>query len=356
MGRDDRVRACLHVLLLAAAALTAPEPAVAGVYKWVGADGTVTYSDRPQPVPAEPPAIETPAAPATPTSPSTPGVPPAATGSAPAPRPDPVPRPGAPAAATADEVLELSGVKPQLAAAPVKLAPEFRPRRGRLNAEDATALEQILARHFDSARLYAQVRTEFRKRADARKLGEVAEWLRSPLGQKITELEVTAGLEKDAAHRMLAYAPGGRGGPPATRVALIERIDWVAGVTDGSLESMLAVARAMALAVNRALPPDERQTSAQIERQIQQLRGQARAKLAQATVMFMLYQYRSLGEDELQQYADFLASDAGRWYSATMSKAMNRTVALAAQRAAGDVIRAIPPQRWSSGAAASPQH
>jgi len=103
-------------------------------------------------------------------------------------------------------------------------------------------------------------------------------------------------------------------------------------------------------------PPDERQTSAHIERQIQELRGQSRARLAQSTVAFMLYEYRSLDDDELQQYADFLGSDAGRWYTATMSKAMNRTVAVAAQRAASDVIRAIPPPRWSGGAAASPRY
>jgi hypothetical protein len=319
-------------------------PAAAGVYKWVAADGSVTYSDKPQPVPAEP------------APPSAPPPPPPAAAEPPAvtqPAPAPAPRAGA---ATADEVLELSGVKPQLASTPAKLAAEFKPRRGRLNAEDATALEQILARHFAAERLYTQIRGEFRKRADGKKLADVAEWLRSPLGQKITALEVAAGLEADAAQRMIAFAPGGRGGPPPSRVALMERIDWVAGVTDGALESLLAVARAMAMAVNRALPPDERQTSAQIERQIQQLRGQARAKLAQSTIMFMLYQYRSLDEDELQQYADFLAGDSGRWYSATMSKAMNRTVAIAAQRAATDVIRAIPPQRWSSGAAASPRH
>ena len=343
MAHDRPLLGSLGLLLAAVVVLTAAGSAAAELYKWVGADGTVTYSDRPQPPAAE----------------SAPAPPPPATDAAPAPKPAPAGPPRLPAStgpATADEVLELSGVKPQLAATPAKLAAEFKPRRGRLNAEDAAALEEILARHFAAERLYAQIRSEFRKRADGRKLGEVAAWLRSPLGQKITELEVAAGLERDAAQRMLAFAPGGRGGPPAARVALIERIDWVAGVTDGALESMLAVARAMALAVNRARPPDERQTTAQVERQIQQLRGLARAKLAQATVMFMLYQYRALEDDELQQYADFLASDAGRWYSATMSKAMNRTVAVAAQRAATDVIRAIPPQRWSGGAAASPQH
>jgi hypothetical protein len=187
-------------------------------------------------------------------------------------------------------------------------------------------------------------------------LPEVALWMRSLLGQKIIALEVAAGVETDAAQRMIAFAPGGRGGPSPARVALMERIDWTAGVTDGALESTLAVARAMAMAINRALPPDERQTTAQIERQIQQLRGQSRAKLAQATITYMLYQYRSLEDDELQQYADFLAGDAGRWYTATMSKAMNRTVASAAQRAAAEVIRTIPPPRWSGGAAASPRH
>lgn len=306
--------------------------AAAQTYKTTAADGTVIYSDRPLPVVPETPA---------------------STGT-----PVPSVRQPAPATSgtTADDVLELSGVRPQLAAAPAKMVGEFKPRNARLNAEDTAALAHILARHFDADRLYGQVRGEFKRRADARKLVEVGEWLRSPLGQKITALEVAAGLETDAAQRMLAFAPGGRGGPPAARIALVERIDWTAGITDGSLESSLAVARAMAMAINRALPPDERQTSAHIERQIQQLRGQSRAKLAQTTVAFMLYQYRSLEDDELQQYADFLAGDAGRWYTATISKAMNRTVAAAAQRAASEVIRAIPPPRWSGGAAASPRH
>jgi hypothetical protein len=320
--------------LVLATAFAQPATAeAAGLYKATAADGTVTYSDRPQPVSPDAPA---PAAP----------VPPATQRTA-------APKTGATAA---DDVLELSGVRPQLATAPARLANEFKPRGARLNAEDTAALEQILARHFDADRLYAQVRAEFTRRADTRKLADVAEWLRSPLGQKITALEVAATLETDAARRASAFTPGGRGGPSPVRVALVERIDWTAGITDGSLESMLAVARAMALAMNRARPPDERQTSAQIERQIQELRGQTRARLAQSTVALMLYEYRSLDDDELQQYADFLGSDAGRWYTSTMSKAMNRTVAVAAQRTATDVIRAIPPPRWSGGAAASPRH
>lgn len=324
----------VSVLCFVIALLSACPTDAAGLYKTTAGDGTVIYSDRPQP-----PAPDTPA---------------------PEPVRPPVPSGREPAAktggASADEVLELAGLRPQLAATPAKMAGEFKPRGGRLNAEDAAAVEQILARHFDADRLYSQVRADFKRRADARKLIDVAEWLRSPLGQKITALEVAAGLETDAAQRTIAFAPGGRGGPPPARVALVERIDWTAGITDGSLESMLAVARAMAMAINRALAPDERQTTAQIERQMQQLRSQARARLAQSTIAFMLYQYRSLQDDELQQYADFLASDAGRWYSATMSKAMNRTVAVAAQRAASEVIRAIPPPRWSGGAAASPRH
>lgn len=341
MRQDCTLLGYLGLALLTVALASIPDAAAAGVYKWIGPDGAVTYSDKPQPAAPEP------------TAPSQPAAPPAAAEREPAAKPAPAVKAGA---ATADEVLELSGVKPQLVTAPAKLAGEFKPRRGRLNAEDTASVEQIVARHFDAERLYTQIRTEFRRRADAKKLADVAEWLRSPLGRKITALEVAAGLESDAAQRMIAFAPGGRGGPPAARVALMERMDWAAGVTDGSLESMLASARAMAMAVNRALPPDERQTSVQIERQVQQLRAQARAKLAQSTTMFMLYQYRSLDDDELQQYADFLASDAGRWYSATMSKAMNRTVATAAQRTAADVIRAVPPQRWSGSATASPQH
>ena len=344
--------ASLVVLTLALAA--APASDAAEVYKTTQADGTVTYSDTPQP-PAE---ANPPAQRKAPAQEKAPARPPAAPTATPAPRPavptrEVTPRPPA---VTADEVLELAGLQAQLAATPARMAGEFKPRGVRLNAEDAAALEQILARHFAAERLYTQIRGEFSRRADARKLADVAEWLRSPLGAKIAALEAAAAVEADASQRMLAFAPGGRGGPAAARVAIVERLDWTAGITDGALESTLAVSRAMAMAINRALPPDERQTTAQIERHIQELRGQSRAKLAQTTVAFMLYEYRSLEDDELQQYSDFLASDAGRWYSATISKAMNRTVAAAAQRAASDVIRAIPPPRWSGSATASPRH
>jgi predicted flap endonuclease-1-like 5' DNA nuclease len=356
------------ILLLSIALLAAPATAAAGVYRWVGADGAVTYSDRPQPVSADPPAAAAPAASATapaPASPATAGPP--ASGTRPAapvgaimpaparPQPPAVREPAATTTSTsADEVLELSGVKPQLALVPMKMAGEFRPRQGQLTPQDAAALEQILARNFDPDRLYTALRADFRRRGDARKLNEVGEWLRSPLGRKITALEVAAGLEADAGQRMVTFAPGGKNGPPPARVAMMERIDWIAGVTDSALDSILVVARAMAGAVNTALPPDQRQPTAQIERQIQHVRGQARAKVAQGTLMFMLYQYRSLEDDELQQYADFLATDAGRWYSATMSKATIRMLSAVAHRTATDVIRAIPAQRWRGAAASVP--
>jgi Domain of unknown function (DUF4124) len=328
------LRGSVSLLLVAGAVVSTPAPVGATVYRWIGPDGAVTYSDRPQPVANDPPP-----APSEPTRKPPTG--------------ERDPAKGGPTAA--DELLELSGVKPQLATAALKLGSEFKPRRSQLNPDDAAAFDQIMARNFAADKLYTTLRGEFRRRAEAKKVAEVIAWLSSPLGRKITELEVTAGLEPDAGRRATAFGAG-RGGPPPARVALMERIDWVAGVTDGSLESILAVARAMSMALNAALPPDHRQTTDQMERQIQQLRARSRAQLAQSTIMFMLYEYRSLEDQELEQYAEFLATDAGRWYSATMSKALIRTVALTAQRTAKEMIRAIPPQRWSSGAAASPQH
>lgn len=335
MGQDRTLRASVSLLLFTAALVSTPAPLAATVYRWVGPDGAVTYSDRPQPVANDPTPPPSEPARKPPTSERD-----AAAKSGPT---------------TADELLELSGVKPQLATAALKLGSEFKPRRSQLSTDDVAAFDQIMARNFAAEKLYTTLRGEFRRRADAKKMAEVIEWLGSPLGRKITELEVTAGLEPDAGRGATAFAAG-RGGPPPARVALMERIDWVAGVTDGSLESILAVARAMAMALNSALPADQRQTTEQLERQIQQLRARSRAQLAQSTIMFMLYEYRSLEDQELEQYAEFLATDAGRWYSATMSKALIRTVAITAQRTAKEMIRAIPPQRWSSGAAASPQH
>src|SRR5688500_732669 len=127
----------IHCVALFVAAIALAQPRLghaAGLYSTTGPDGTATHSDRPPSA-----APETPA-PARPPVPSREPTPKSAAATA--------------GAATADEVLELAGVRPQLAATPARMAGEFRPRRGRLNAEDTAALEQILARHFDADRLY----------------------------------------------------------------------------------------------------------------------------------------------------------------------------------------------------------
>jgi hypothetical protein len=124
MTHNSLIPSVLVLGLVFATALSHPLPSeAAGLYKVTAPDGTVTYSDRPQPV-APGAAAPAPARP-------------------PVPNREPTPKTGG---ATADEVLDLSSVRPQLAATPARVAGEFKPRGARLNAEDTATLEQILAR------------------------------------------------------------------------------------------------------------------------------------------------------------------------------------------------------------------
>ena len=322
------------LLLVGAAVAVTPDSCAAGVYRWVDPRGTVIYADRP-PQPHE---VATPVpAPEREIAAIAPQAGPARTGPA-----------------TIDELLELSGVKAQLPGMTSRIAGEFRPRRGQMSPKDQAAIDRIVGQILRHETIYALVRDEVRRRLDRAKLEATVAWLRSPVGRKITALEIAAS-ETGAEQKVGAYAASLRTNPPlGRRLELVQRLEWVSGSTDVSLDILAAITRSTAKATSAVSPPDRRLRPGQIERQVEEVKARASDAIAREGLVTMLFTYRSLEDEEIEQYVRFEASDAGRWYNAAMRKAVAAAIGRVVERMTLELVRAVPPSRWARAALPAP--
>jgi hypothetical protein len=325
---------------LTLAALAAPAYAIE-VYRWI--DGaTVVYSD--QPPQAGVILTSMPGRPALPVV-TAPDAPPAET-AVPATSEAEVVVSTEPA--TVDEIFELSGMRPQLPTIARALAAEYLPRPGQLGERDTALVAHIVARQFAPERLYAVIRDDFRRRVDQKQLDAMAVWFRSPLGGKITALEIAAS-NPDAAPQIAAFAAGLKTSPAAaSRLDLVQRLDWVTGTSQETTDLALAIAGSVARAAAAAMPAERRARAGLVERRIEEMRGQMAVVIGENVLAQMLYVYAPLSDAELKQYVDFLASPPGRSYGRVAHSALLRVVREVADRTALEVLRAVPPQRWAA--------
>ena len=350
------------VLALLFVAFAATSPASAGeIYRWVDARGNVTYSDQPPqpheiaPLPAAPRSAPAPPA----------AAPPAALSGAPV-RSAPVNAPRAAVSTTGasvpasgprtsvDELLELSGLKAQLPMLLSSLAGEFRPRKGRMSPRDEAAIERVLAQVFRPQTVYASIRADVEKHVDGPKMASAAAWLRSPLGRKITAIEIGSASPANGPKVMeLAQSLKTHPAPPA-RADLVQRLEWVSGTSELTLDIIATMTRNTQKAISAVAPPERRLRSGQIERQSAEARASSAAGVRQQTFVSLLYTYRAIDDRELEQYIAFEASDAGRWYSTITKHAFLRTLDDVLGPGMLELVKAVPPERWPRPSDASP--
>ena len=335
-------------VLTLVALLALAVPADAGeLYRWI--DGsTVVYSDQPPQdsvitaMPSPEPAAVVIAEDATPASP-TPTSPTPAT-------PTPASAPEMPAhskPATVAEILDISGVRAQLPSLAGALGAEYLPRPGQLDARDSARVARIVGQHFAADRMYAAIHHEFGRSVDREQLEAMAAWFRSPLGRRITALEVAA-AKPEAAPEIAAFAASLKKSPATVaRLELVQRLDWVTGTSDDTTALALAIAGSVTRAAAVATPAERRPRAGLVERRVEEMRGQLATAIGETVLTQMLYVYSPLTDAELKAYVEFLASPQGRTYSRTSHAGLLRAVRESADRTATEIVRAVP-QGWAA--------
>jgi hypothetical protein len=249
------------VVLVVLVALAAPAHA-GEIYRWVEGS-TVVYSDRPpqdgvvgtETPGREPlPAVTAGAATIGPSSSAENGV--------------------STAPATVDEILELSGARAQLAGLASQLGAGYLlPRRHQLDARDAARVARIIEQHFAPERFYLAIHDELGRRVEREQLDAMAAWFRSPLGRRVTELEIAAS-KPEAAPAAVAFAARLKTSPAApARLELVQRLDWVTGLSTDTTDLVLVIFRSGARAAATAVAPDRRIRTGLVERRVEEMQG-----------------------------------------------------------------------------------
>jgi hypothetical protein len=236
-----------------------------------------------------------------------------------------------------DTLLERSGLKVQLESLSAGVRVQFLLGRGRLSGEDRLTIDRIVSERFSAAALYARIRLEFGQNIESAKLATALEWYGSPLGKRITGLEL-ASLVPDGGQ--IQDFENDR--PSERRLDLIRRLDAGGGASDTTVDVTMAVVRSLTRAFQPALPAVARLSRGQLERELTQVRNLTLERIRRACLLNMLTAYRDLTDQELEQYVRFVESEGGQWYMSVMNATLLIAVDAAAEATATELAAAVP--------------
>jgi hypothetical protein len=104
----------------------------------------------------------------------------------------------------------------------------------------------------------------------------------------------------------------------------------------------VAIVRSLTLAFQPGLPAVAGLSRAELDRQIFQARNRTLQDMRRLCMVSMLLAYRGLSDDELEQYVQFIESDAGQWYTSVLNSALLAAVGAAADATAAELATAVP--------------
>jgi hypothetical protein len=248
-------------------------------------------------------------------------------------RPD---RPSEAEKAALDNLLGHSGLKVQLESLSAGVRVQFLRGRGRLSGEDRVTIDRIVSERFAAETLYARIEREFERNFDGAKLAEALEWYGSPLGKRITGLELAALVVGAQAADLENIGPSSR------RLELLQRLDVGGGASETTVDVTMVIVRNMVRAFQPVLPAVARLSRGQLEDKIAQARSRTLDQIRQACLLTMLFAYRELSDEELDRYVQFVESESGQWYMNLMNSALLTAVDRAAEATAAELETAVP--------------
>jgi Uncharacterized protein conserved in bacteria (DUF2059) len=209
--------------------------------------------------------------------------------------------------------------------------------QGRLSGEDRLTVDRIVSQRFSAAALYARMRLEFEKNLESARLARALEWYESPLGKRITGLELAsltpdAGQTPDVESRRASQR----------RLDLLRRLDTSGGASDTTVDVTMAIVGSLARAFQPVLPAVARLSRGQLEQELSQVRNVTLERIRHACLVNMLSAYRDLTDGEVEQYVQFVESEGGQWYMAVMNASLLTAVNAAAETTATELAAAVP--------------
>ena len=254
----------------------------------------------------------------------------------------------------AQQALELSGVKRQIKQSfesvdrtiDERLAAE----KEKLDPKMKENLSQVMKESYAVGIIYGNFEKNFLKLTDEKTLIEVIKWYQTTLGKKISDLEVQASTE-EATQEMQKYAASlQQNQPKPARIKLVQQIDQHSNGTEMAVDIIVGIVKGIVIGLDTALPEDQRSNLREIEKQIKDIKVQTRKVIQNVVLVGYLFTYRSLSDEVLQYYVQFLSSTHGRKFTGDVAKALTD----AFQSASEDVGKKLGTLKTGEGQKKSP--
>ncbi len=240
-----------------------------------------------------------------------------------------------------DEALRLSGLRNRLTWVRVRMKQILEDNNPTLDPDVRQWLWRTLDVSFSPEAYTKPVKQAVLDNYNADALTRVLIWYRSATGKKMVRLEQT-GVEPgqtQARRKYLAMLEDKQ--PSEDRLVGVFRIDEASRASEGTFDAIKAVVNGWNGGIEQVIWEEGRQRAVQGEIARDVFRAQMRDTVSEEVLREMMYTYRGATDTELRAYAEFLESDAGKWYFNTAYKGQQAFLEKAVDKVAEEYVSTI---------------
>ncbi len=213
------------------------------------------------------------------------------------------------------ELMERSGLNEQIELLPEAMAQGL--AQGgvgseiELTPEDVAKLQRAVRRSYSPGVMKAVVTAHLRKHLDTSDAESVLGWFNSPLGRKITALEIESSKPEAQAELEKFAANFAQHNIPKEKVALIRKLESALNAIDSATDIALNMAKVGAAAALAASSRDDLSSLPHVMSQVEKARPAIRDQLKQLILVSMLHTYHTLTLEEINQYLEYAQTESG---------------------------------------------
>ncbi len=224
-----------------------------------------------------------------------------------------------------DELMQRSGINQQMEQIEADISPSLQEADGQLPGDAMQKLEQVMLKEFAAETLKQSIRQQLQTRLSRSDIKTVLKWLNSPLGKKITALQMAnsgnANVDdmQESIDELLA---------DSERFELMRELNAVSGTSDAMLAMTLAMQEAMFYGLKASTAHSELDDN-MIQQMMSMAKQQLQTQMELMAVSSLLHSYRDLSISEIKQYINFASSPAGKNYHQAFIQALSDAMAKA---------------------------
>ncbi len=233
-----------------------------------------------------------------------------------------------------EQLLERTGFNKLLDRVPDFAQGVLKQSAGALDPEVNSAVSSVFERAFSRSNIRSDVMRTLRTHHDSRQAQAYLEILDTPLAMKMAKLERAPNQPENRSAFQAYVHQLGNEPAPASRLALIERLDQANRASDFSVDIQTSLFKAVFSAVDPIMEPEMRLGEGELERMVGEIRESLGEDIRNRTQASYLYAFRDVPDSDLETYVRLCESEPHRWAIQLLGNAMISALNRAGERSA----------------------